>query len=254
VAEGFQAAAKESTQPENPEPKPRKRRKAGGGGDQYQARNIVADYLGLCHDPVKDLPRWLREDKRNTGRPLDLFGLTTKGEGKAHAAKTTTTVVAQADRLRGQPLQKVRGGLDSDGQGRGRTDNLPARPRAGFGGHDQLRPLRGEGRGVGGGNAADGTNERALSFRGLSAALRAFYGAKIEAVCRTLSARDRDAAVRSLLDDRAAALRVLADMRAASSAALKERRQIIRHSRREATQQQQKGMQESNVNNGPNMS
>jgi hypothetical protein len=53
--------------------------------------------------------------------------------------------------------------------------------------------------------------------------------AKIEAVRRTLPARDRDAAVRSLVDDLATALRVLAQMRAASAAALKERRQIVRH-------------------------
>jgi hypothetical protein len=159
--------------------------------------------------------------------------------------------VAQADRPCGQPLQELQGDLDTAGQGGGQADNLRARSGAGAGGYDQLRLP--EGRGVGGGSVAIGENEPALSFRGLSAVLRAFYGARIEAVCRTLSARERDAAVRSLLDDRAAALSVLAHMRAASVAALKERKQIVRRGRREAAQRWE-GRQESNLISVPHMS
>jgi hypothetical protein len=228
----FQAAAREATEPEKPEPArtPHKRRKAGGEGDQYRARKIVADYLGLCHDPTKDLPRWLREDKRYAGGPHSLSLPIMTGEGKSDAAKTTATpFVAHADRLRGQPLQKLCGGLDENWEGRGRVDNLLARPRAGPSRYDELRPLRGQAGGI----ETRGSEERGTSLKGLSAALRAFYGAKIEAVRQSVPTSERAAAMRALCDDRAVALRVLAQMRAASAAAIK-RRQIVRRSARTA--------------------
>ena len=81
--------------------------------------------------------------------------------------------MAQADRLRGHPLQELRGRLDADRQGRGRADNLLARPRAGPGRYDQLRPLRAETRGVEDGRAAAGVGaslivqERQRGFAGL---------------------------------------------------------------------------------------
>jgi hypothetical protein len=153
-----------------------------------------------------------------------------RGEGRADAAKTTTASLAHADRLRGHTLQELRGGLDADGQGRGRADNLLARPGAGARRYDELRPLRDQA----GGLEARGAVEQGPSFKGLSAVLRTFYDAKIEAVRRIVPARERAAAVRVLLDDRAVALRVLTQMRAVSVAATQQRRKIVRAAKRQA--------------------
>jgi hypothetical protein len=245
VSVGFKAASRETTQPEKPEPKPRKRGKGSGGGDSYRARNLAADYLKLCHDPMKDLPRWLREDKKKAGGLGRRFQATIgKGEdyaeGATHIIKAWA-VAAKAYGLRRQPLQAMRGRLDADGERRRGADRLLARQRARPGRYDELRSIRAERTGLVSRGPGD---ERALSLKGLRAALQAFYGAKIEATRHSVPARDRAAAVRAIIDDRAVALRVLAQMRAASAAAFKERRQIVRQAASDAARRE-KSRQES---------
>jgi len=78
--------------------------------------------------------------------------------------------------------------------------------------------------------------------------LRAFYAAKIDAVRRTVPARERAAAVKALLDDRSVALRVMAQMRAASAAFLKERHRIVRKSKREASRRESQRIENTAIN------
>jgi hypothetical protein len=127
-----------------PEPKPavRRRRRRGDGdnGQQLTTASIADSYLRLCHDPCQDLNRWLAEDK-SRGR---VSGSTLPPAEKRHDENTTRagSLMEDARRLRENPLHAVQGGMDADGQPRGIVDHLPARPRAGIVGHDQLRPLR----------------------------------------------------------------------------------------------------------------
>ncbi len=108
------------------------------------AKGIVEDYLKLCRNPAKDLKRWIAEDKTARGAPEAIYSLTKGGE---HAdTQGTAIVVAEADRLRRQPLPELRDGLDADGRGRQRVDDVPARSRAGAGEHDGVRQVRAEAR------------------------------------------------------------------------------------------------------------
>ncbi|WP_156964693.1 hypothetical protein [Methylocapsa aurea] len=215
----FRIAARSLMRRGEAAPRPRKRVKTGGddkGGKRYAARSLAADYLKLCHDPVKDLRRWLAEDKKKAGGTGRRFQ-PTRREGHDHAQDAKQTRVAEAHGLRSQSLPDMRGGLDADGK-RGRdADGVPARPRACAGGYDGLRPVRGEGTGLA--SRSGIASAQGLSFAGEGAGIRALYGAKIEATRRSLPAREIAAAVRALLDEQRAAFRALAERRQAETAA-----------------------------------
>jgi hypothetical protein len=187
---------------------------------------LVEDYLELCRNPSKDLVRWIAEDKKRPGGAGRRFqSITSKWEN--HAAPSTENPVAHAHGLRRQSLPSMQNGLDADGQ-RGRPDNrLFARSRAGAGRYDRLRPARAET------NARlDGPGDtavtQAFAFKSEQAALGAFYGAKIEALKRSVAPRDLAVALKALFAERSAAFRALADRRQDSAAAARRKASRLR--------------------------
>lgn len=69
-------------------------------------------------------------------------------------------------------------------------------------------------------------NEQDLSFEADQAAIRAFYGAKIEATRRSLPKRDAASAVRALLVEQSLAFKALAERRQVESASKREAAQL----------------------------
>jgi hypothetical protein len=119
--------------------------KAGSGGGRFTARNLADDYIRLCHAPLKDLKRWLAEDKKAKGYAGRNAGfLSTRGMNESDQQRPTTGV-GQSIRLYRQPLHELRGRLDPYRHGGRDADGLLARSRAGAGRYDPLRSLRGEG-------------------------------------------------------------------------------------------------------------
>ena len=120
---------------------------AAGAVSRFAASSLADNYLKLCHNPLKDLQRWMDEDPRFRGEKLQrrerIFS--TKGEG-GDVSKGTAVVVAEAGRVRGKSLPELRGGLDAHRQGRRAVDDLPARQGAGVVRNDGLRQVRAEAR------------------------------------------------------------------------------------------------------------
>jgi len=222
VVSAFKAAARSLISPERIELRPTKRTKGKGdsGGDRYAASKLAADYVNLCQHPLKDLRRWIAEDRKNAGGAgRRLQPTTSKGENHAH--DKTQTVLADAHGLRRQPLPQLRGGLDAHGQrGRG-VDGVPARPRTSAGRYDGLRQVREEGRsaGLNRDHARGDALTRASSFEGERAVMRAFYGAKIEATRNSVPSREIAAAIRALLDEWSVSSRALVERQQARATA-----------------------------------
>jgi hypothetical protein len=94
-------------------------------------RALVADYLGLCRNPLKDIRRWIAE--------------TTPKTKSAHAQGSSSRLGRRTDRFRPHPLHEMRSRLDASRQGRSQNYRLSSRPGAGVDQYDRLRSLRAEG-------------------------------------------------------------------------------------------------------------
>jgi hypothetical protein len=104
---------------------------------------IVADYLKLCYDPAIDWLRWVADDLRQKAAGRRSASPTTPGRDDVYT-DGAGAAVAGSDRVRGDPLHELPGGLDAKGQGRPGADGVPARPGADPRRDDGLRPVRGE--------------------------------------------------------------------------------------------------------------
>lgn len=196
-------------------PAPTARKKAGkgegGGGSRFTARNLAADYLELCHNPLKDLRRWLAEDKKLSRAP-PVTSLTKKGGAYAHS-EGTATFVAEAERLRREPLPPMRGGMDAGGSGGG-ANGVSIGPRAGAGGDDGLRQVREERSGQ---LARSADGDAGGSYAAEAEAINALFTEKLEGLRRRLPKWEIPAAVRALKDERQARLQGISDRRHAES-------------------------------------
>ncbi|MFX8945916.1 hypothetical protein ABTN08_19880, partial [Acinetobacter baumannii] len=47
-----------------PRPRRRKRKACGSAGHRLTTSNLTDSFIRLCHDPCKDLKRWIDEDKK----------------------------------------------------------------------------------------------------------------------------------------------------------------------------------------------
>ncbi len=223
-------------------PPPRRRAKEGqGDGGGFSARTLVSDYLKLCHDPVRDLRRWMMEDRK---RPIRTGWrtptATRRDTAHGHANTATRADDAGSHGLRHHALPRLRGGLDAHRrEGRG-GDRVSAGSRAGHGRYDQLRQVRAAGsvratsivRRIGGDAQA-----RSAAFRGARSLLSSLYAARIEATRRSVSGREVAAAIRALLDERAAAFRTLTERRTAARIAARADRDAQRHGDRDDRRQ-----------------
>jgi hypothetical protein len=115
------------------------------GKSECATREIVKDYLALCRSPTRDLCGWLDELDRTAGVGVGGRRETTPRKDQDHDSSATENLMAEHFRLRGNSLPELRGGLDADGQGGRNAHGLLARPRAGAGRYDCLRPVRVEG-------------------------------------------------------------------------------------------------------------
>ena len=103
---------------------------------------IVADYLKLCYEPAKDWLRWVAEDLKD--RAGARRGAAPRAGGDDAHTERPRAPVADADRIRPDPLHGMQGGLDAQGRGRRGADGVPAGSRAGSNRDDGLRPVRPE--------------------------------------------------------------------------------------------------------------
>ena len=196
-------------------PKPRRGRKARRGGGStarsFTTGALAEDYLRLCRDPLRDLQRWMDEDKKRgrAGRGVQL--ITRRGDDAAKDTTRAENYLVNAQRLRGQPLHELQGRLDADRRGGRSHHGLPARPRAGVSRYDGLRQVRAEG--SAGSDLSRSTDDAAAgaSFRlGIELdAVSDFYAAKIAAVRHGISPRDIAGAVRAIRNEQAGAVRAV---------------------------------------------
>lgn len=123
-----------------PCPAPRRRSK-GGDGVLASTCRIVRRYVGLCHDPLRNLMAWADQMNRNRRH--------TKKEraGGNDEHHSTRKIVSEYIRLCRQPLQDLCGWMDASSKRRQDSYRVSARSGARLAGHDQLRPFRAERRG-----------------------------------------------------------------------------------------------------------
>ena len=101
-------------------PSPKRRRKTGrGDGDRFRAGNMTADYLALCRNPLKDLRRWLAEDKKKAGGIGRRVPINSH-KGERPCIHSDTNLRGKRHGLRRQSLPDVRVRLDTDGKEGGR--------------------------------------------------------------------------------------------------------------------------------------
>ena len=141
----FRAAARSVLR--RPAPTPRRgrkvRRSGGQGARSFTTGALAEDYLRLCRDPLRDLQRWMDEDKKRgrVGRGVQL--ITRRGEDAAKNTTPAADYLAHADRLRREPLHELQGRLDTDRAGGRSTRSVPGRQRACARRYDGLQQVQG---------------------------------------------------------------------------------------------------------------
>ena len=228
----FRRAAREVTEPQTAAA-PAPGRGGGGRGAAFPTtRSLAADYLALCQHPLRDLRRWLAEGRSGQESIAKCNQSTERKGGHGHPRQQSFR--ASARKLCHDPLSTMRRGLDADRQGWRHPDRVFVGSREGVARNVELRSVRAEARGLGRPIHGLLAAEPFASFQGEQAALRALYGAKIEATRRSSThARDLGAALRSLFDERHAAMQELANRRRAFKASMRERRKETTAGRRE---------------------
>src|SRR5262249_2586320 len=103
-------------------------------------RDLVTEYLEACHDPLKNIPRWMRITTKTR------TGLEHEPIARAPAGSTRRGTIGGRDLgLRIDALPAVRSGMDTNDHQRAQSDLLPHRPSAGPEVDHRLLPLRTEG-------------------------------------------------------------------------------------------------------------
>jgi hypothetical protein len=201
----MRAAGKALTRPK---PKGGRRGKTGAGDKAIArsvARKIAEDYLELCQHPAKDVLRWLAEDRK---RPALWRVARTIKTGKNHVSRGQN-FIAIAHGLCRHTLPAVRHGVDAHRQGGWCVDHLPARPRAGAGEYDRLRPLRA---------AVEGLARRdPLAFArygGEADEIEREFRRKIDGLRGRLRSSEMSAAIAALRQEKDAAMNALRESQA----------------------------------------
>lgn len=185
--------------------------------------DIVQDYLDLCHNPMKDLRRWIEVRDRRQGRAgQGLRCLIVKGGFHADAQRTTA-VVAKAGGVCGESLPELQGRMGAGGE-RGRADRVQARWRAGLDRDDKVQRLRPEGRCL---------DAAGCSYEAEADAINAVFAAKLAGLRRRLRSWEIPAAAKAIGDERQAALRALGERRQVEQLAEPE---AARHAKTDALQ------------------
>jgi hypothetical protein len=170
-------------------------------------RNLAADYLSLCRNPLKDIHRWIVETKTKTR--------------SAHAHHFSGPFAGNP-RFRSHPLHALRGRMDAQPGERHQDHHLSSRPGAGADQYDQLRPVRAEGAGVGPpllhvpaeaqGEAALDSGDSASEL----ANIRGYFDGLIAAARSSLSGAEATAVIGRLRIQKILAMRAVKDRRRAA--------------------------------------
>ena len=200
----FKAAARGVTK--RPAPTRRRGRKARQGGEargrSFTTGALAEDYLRLCRDPLRDLQRWMDEDKKRKGAGHRAQPITKRGDDAGKDTTRTENHLVNAQGLRGEPLHELQGRMDAHGDDGRRLDGLSARPRASASRYDGLRQVRAEGRAGDGLGRSSGDAAELFALGSELAAVSSYYAAKIVAVRRGFTPRDIAAAVRAIRSSR----------------------------------------------------
>jgi hypothetical protein len=202
-----------------PQPKPmrRKRRQGrGSAGHRLTTSNLADSFIRLCHDPCKDLKRWIDEDKKQPCFvSTALFSIS---EAHHESTARTTSAVEDPRRLCEGSLRQVQGRMDADGIAGRVADDLSSRSRTSSLGDDELRSLRTEGRG----NLADEQPDMAGAIAGEFAIVAANFASRIAAARATMTPAEAAAIIRRLRDEQTAAMRAITDRMQAARRARSE--------------------------------
>jgi hypothetical protein len=159
---------------------------------------IARDYLNLCRNPLKNLPRWLEESRRGTG-PIN--SIRSSGAYRHHAQSPSPRLASPGHGLRNDALPELQGRMDTHGQQRGQGYCLSARSGTGHDQYDQLRSLHASGR-PGRGLNQKPPRRNACSPRGSLAAelasISSHYAARVAALRHSLPPEQAEVAVSAL--------------------------------------------------------
>ena len=195
-------------------------RQSGGGGGHRLTTALLADsYIQLCHDPLKDLHRWIDESRPGTSsetRPL--YRETTDVIQRA-------SVMEDSRGLRGDALHQVQSRMDANRTAR--IDHvLSARPATGSISYDQLRSVSVEGRE--GLNAAHDAGDHGLTaFASELGGVNSYYAARIAAARLSLRPGDVAAAILAILGEKTLATLAVLDRWMAAARATTQK-QIVK--------------------------
>ena len=199
----FQRVAHELTVPVEYRGRQRGRQSGGGDGHRLTTAALADSYIQLCHDPLKDLHRWI--DETRPGTPSETRPLYRETTDVIQCA----SVMEDGRRLRSNALHQVQGRMDAD-RATGLDHLLPARSATGAIGHDGLRSVSAEGRqglNTGRDDGASGLGEFASEL----GAVHSYYAARMAAARRSLKPGDVAAAIRALQGEQMLATRAVLD-------------------------------------------
>ena len=221
----FRAAAQEVTSPLPAPSQGRQERGSSDRGLELSTASLADSYIGLCHDPCKDIGRWIDEDTRHRRSSFLATPLTGEGQKNENSTRGASVVAVPAG-LRGDTLYEMQSRLDPHGR-EGLADSLSAGPRTSISGHDQLRSVSAP-RGV---DAAHDAEIGAGEFGAELGAISAHFAERKAAVRASLSPQDAAAALRSLQSEQVLAMRAVVDRWMIASRNASQRRSISPPSR-----------------------
>jgi hypothetical protein len=196
------------------------RQGAGGDGHRLTTAAVADSYIQLCHDPLKDLHRWIDETRPGTtSEAIPLYQET------SHVIQCAS-VMEDSRGIRSDALHQVQSRMDADRPQR--IDHvLSARSATGTVRYDQLRSLSAERReeiSSTSDNAAAGLGEFASEL----SAVNSYYMARMAAARSSLRPGDVGAAIRALQGEQTLALRAVLERWSVSARHHTQRKQKYR--------------------------
>jgi hypothetical protein len=170
---------------------------------------IVADYIALCHDPIRRLPRWLKEPTfKSSHTSIARIShrhqhVHTQSEGEP---------LGYGNRFCTDPLRQLQSGMDAARRER-ISDSVPAGSGTGPSQHDGLRSLRAEG--YGSGTLGSGS-EPPFDFSAEFAAVRSEFASRIAVARNCLPSWLAKATIRRLLNEQILAMRSVSERQQAA--------------------------------------
>jgi hypothetical protein len=196
----FKAAARAVTVPPQ-KPVRKKTTKRRGEGQPFSTEWIVDDYLCLCRDPLSDLQRWIKEDKKKPSFPRI-------AQQTRHGRQNTA---AAAQRFLRDALHELSGRIRAqDHQGRNSPD-VPHRSRAGAGEHRELQQVQAE-------RHLTRPVRQVDDFASRLAVLHGHYATRIAAARATMRPAQAQTVIRNLRNEKIVAIRNAKNSRRAERA------------------------------------